>query len=85
MSGVSAGDMPKYILKRNGVKVPFDAEKIVRAVQRAGFETKEFDEDEARHITFKIVKVLKHRFANETPDIEQIQHRFSEDLEYIWF
>ena len=80
MSGVSAGDMPKYILKRNGVKVPFDAEKIVRAVQRAGFETKEFDEDEARHITFKIVKVLKHRFANETPDIEQIQDIVEQEL-----
>ena len=80
MSGVSAGDMPKYILKRNGVKVPFDAEKIVRAVQRAGFETKEFDEDEARHITFKIVKVLKHRFANETPDIEQIQDVVEQEL-----
>jgi ribonucleoside-triphosphate reductase len=64
---------PMYVLKRNGAKVDFDPEKIVSAVKRAGFETGEFSEADARHITFKVIKVLKHRGNQETPDIEQIQ------------
>ncbi|MDR1982667.1 MAG: ribonucleoside triphosphate reductase [Holosporaceae bacterium] len=64
---------PMYVLKRNGAKVDFDPEKIVNAVKRAGFETGEFSEADARHITFKVIKVLKYRGNQETPDIEQIQ------------
>ncbi|MDR2158288.1 MAG: ribonucleoside triphosphate reductase [Holosporaceae bacterium] len=62
-----------YVLKRNGAKVDFDSEKIVNAIQKAGLETGEFGEAEARHITFKVLKILKHRRDIGTPDIEQIQ------------
>ncbi|MDR0580811.1 MAG: ribonucleoside triphosphate reductase [Holosporaceae bacterium] len=64
---------PFYVLKRNGAKVDFDAEKIVNAVKKAGFETGEFSEEDARHITFKVIKVLKHRESHDIPDIERIQ------------
>ena len=64
---------PSFVLKRNGQKVPFDADKIVLAIKNAGIETGEFSEDEARHLAFKVVKVLKYSFADSTPDIEQIQ------------
>ncbi|MDR2645782.1 MAG: ribonucleoside triphosphate reductase [Holosporaceae bacterium] len=64
---------PLYVLKRNGAKVDFDAEKIVNAIKKAGFETGEFSEEDARHITFKVIKVLKHRESQDTPDIEKIQ------------
>ncbi|MDR2723632.1 MAG: ribonucleoside triphosphate reductase [Holosporaceae bacterium] len=78
MSVVDDGVNPKsgellYILKRNGAKVDFNAEKIVNAVKKAGFETGEFAEEEARHITFKVIKILKHKENQETPDIEKIQ------------
>jgi ribonucleoside-triphosphate reductase len=64
---------PLYVLKRNGAKVDFDTEKIVNAIKKAGFETGEFSEEDARHITFKIIKILKHRESHDTPDIEKIQ------------
>lgn len=64
---------PEFILKRDGTKVAFDSEKIVNAVKKAGIETGEFSEPEARHITFKILKILKHRYDNTLPEIEQIQ------------
>lgn len=64
---------PSFVLKRDGTKVAFDAEKIVNAIKKAGMETGEFGEPEARYITFKVVKVLKHKYDNEIPEIEQIQ------------
>lgn len=64
---------PEFILKRDGAKVPFDSEKIVTAIKKAGLETGEFSEPEARHITFKVLKILKHRYENNVQDIEQIQ------------
>ena len=63
----------EYVLKRNGEKAAFDSEKIVNAIKKAGFETGEFTEADARHIAYKVLKVLKHRKNSETPDIEQIQ------------
>ncbi|MCR5224939.1 MAG: ribonucleoside triphosphate reductase [Alphaproteobacteria bacterium] len=71
---------PRFVLKRNGAKVAFDSEKIVNAVKKAGMETGEFTEADARHITFKVVKILKHKYSNETPDIEQIQDIVEEVL-----
>ncbi|MDR2681664.1 MAG: ribonucleoside triphosphate reductase [Holosporaceae bacterium] len=74
---VNASDMnefnPAFVIKRDGTKVKFDSEKIVNAVRKAGIETGEFTEAEARHITFKVLKVLKHASNNELPDIERIQ------------
>lgn len=62
-----------FVLKRDGEKVAFDPEKIVQAILNAGRETGEFSEAEARHLTFKVIKILKHQFRNDIPGIEQIQ------------
>ncbi|GHU11802.1 anaerobic ribonucleoside triphosphate reductase [Alphaproteobacteria bacterium] len=64
---------PTFVIKRDGTKVEFDSEKIVNAIRKAGLETGEFAEAEARHITFKVLKVLKHKYDDALPDIEQIQ------------
>ena len=70
----------KFVIKRDGKRVPFDSEKIVTAIKKSGIETGEFGEPEARHITFKVVKILKHKYKNDIPDIEQIQDIVEEAL-----
>ncbi len=62
-----------HVFKRNGAKVPFNLEKIVNAIKAAGAETKEFNEEEARHLAFIVKKILTHRFDQQTPEIEKIQ------------
>lgn len=64
---------PKFILKRDGSRIPFDKEKIVEAIKSAGIETGEFGEEDARNMTYKVMKVIRHRFSCDTPEIEEIQ------------
>ena len=40
----------------------------------------EFGEAEAQNITFKVVKILTHKYKNEIPDIEQIQDLVEESF-----
>ena len=61
-------------------RVPFDSEKIVNVIKKSRLETGEFGEAEARHIIFKVVKILTHKYKNEIPDIEQIQDLVEESL-----
>jgi len=64
---------PAAIVKRDGERVAFDAEKIRSAVERAGEASGEYDATEALLLTAQAIKVLKHRFGDREPDIEQIQ------------
>lgn len=64
---------PTHVLKRDGRIVPFDAERICFAIQRAGQATGEFGAGEARRLAGQVVKVISHRFAGRMPSIEQIQ------------
>ncbi|MDR3187223.1 MAG: ribonucleoside triphosphate reductase [Holosporaceae bacterium] len=64
---------PESVFKRNGTKVAFNSEKIVTAIKKAGAETGEFGEEEAQHLTFKVLKVIRHKMQNRTPEIEEIQ------------
>jgi len=50
--------LPKGVIKRNGSIVPFDAEKINSAIQRAGVASGEFDSNEALLLSAQVVKVL---------------------------
>ena len=61
-------------------RVPFDSEKIVNAIKKSRLETAEFGEAKARHIIFKVVKILTHKYKNEIPDIEQIQDLVEESF-----
>ena len=68
-----APSAPTGVIKREGERVPFDAEKIRSAIERAGIASGEYDATEALLLTAQAIKVLKHRFEGSEPDIEQIQ------------
>ncbi len=65
--------IPVAIVKRDGQKVAFDSEKILKAIYQAGMATDEFAEDEARLLAGQVIKVVCHRFPAEFPSIENIQ------------
>ena len=75
-----AAAVPSRVQKRDGSVVPFDAEKIVSAICRAGAATGEFEEAEARLLTAQVLKVLSYRFAGQVPDIERIQDAVEQAL-----
>jgi anaerobic ribonucleoside-triphosphate reductase len=64
---------PTGVIKRQGERVPFDADKIRSAIERAGIASGEYETTEALLLTAQAVKVLKHRFPDTEPDVEQIQ------------
>jgi len=69
----SKHDLPAGVIKRQGERVAFDAEKIRSAIERAGSASGEFEATETMLLTAQAIKVLNHRFAQTEPDIEQIQ------------
>ncbi|MEZ5445950.1 MAG: ribonucleoside triphosphate reductase [Gammaproteobacteria bacterium] len=72
-TAAAQGLLPARIVKRTGVEAPFDAERIVSAIRRAGNATGEFEEEEARLLTGQVLKVLRHRFDGSPPTVEQVQ------------
>jgi len=64
---------PRSVIKRNGLEVPFDLDKIRSAIERAGKATGEFDPTEAYLLTIQAAKVIEHRFVDQAPQIEQLQ------------
>jgi ribonucleoside-triphosphate reductase len=70
--------LPHEVVKRDGRRAPFDADKIRSALLRAGqatgeFGTCEFCEVEAYRLAAQAMKVLVHKFRTAPPDIERIQ------------
>ena len=65
--------LPQRIVKRDGAQAPFDPEKIVSALRRAGAATGEYDADEARLLADQVFKIIKYRFQGEVPGVEQVQ------------
>ena len=73
------------VTKRDGTLAPFDSnrcllytspsprDRIYNAILKAGTSTNEFGEQEAWLLTGQVLKVLKHKFAESLPSIEQIQ------------
>jgi len=55
------------------VRAVFDGEKIRSAIERASRATGEFDVSEVDLLAMQVIKVLSHRFAEQSPHIEQIQ------------
>ena len=64
---------PSMVIKRDGQRAKFDADKILSAIQHAGFATDEFTKDEAQRLTIQVLKVLRYRYATHPLEIEQIQ------------
>ncbi len=65
--------MPRHLLKRDGSVKDFDAEKIVKAVAKAGKATQEFSEAAARDIVEANVLPRLSEFGGRTMQIEQVQ------------
>jgi hypothetical protein len=65
--------LPTRIVRRDGVDVPFEAERIASALARAGAASGEFDADEARLLTARVLKFVRHRYGSSAPTIEQVQ------------
>ncbi len=61
------------VTKRDGTLAPFDSSKIYNAINKAGITTGEFGEQESWLLTAQVLKVLKHKFSESLPSIEQIQ------------
>ena len=65
--------LPMQIIKRDGLQAPFNREKITSAIRRAGKATREFNNDEALLLSAQVLKILRHRFDESHPSVEQIQ------------
>ncbi|MDR1694001.1 MAG: ribonucleoside triphosphate reductase [Lactobacillaceae bacterium] len=61
------------VLKRDGTLAPFDSTKIFNAILKAGTTTSEFGENESWLLTAQVLKVMRHKFSEALPSIEQIQ------------
>ena len=61
------------VTKRDGTLAPFDSNKIYQAILKAGNSTNEFGENEAWLITGQVLKVMKHKYSESLPTIENIQ------------
>ena len=65
--------LPVQAIRRDGSIVPFNESRIESAIIRAGRATGEFEGEEARLLTRQVIKVLRHRFPHQPPQVEQIQ------------
>lgn len=72
--------MLKFIVKRSGEKVAFDATKIKNAIFKANVRnaTEKFDDKELERLTKEVVKEFEG--ATEVPTVEQIQDVVEEKL-----
>lgn len=65
--------LPAAVIKRDGSRAVFDAEKIRSAIGRAGAATGEFDDAEAKRLTAQVIEELIHELGSAPPPIEKIQ------------
>lgn len=65
--------MPQYITKRDGTVVPFEKEKITRAIEKAGNHTGEFDLAEAERLTGEVLELIEHYDDYENLTVERVQ------------
>lgn len=62
---------PKSIVKRNGESVEFKADKITRAIEKAGNQTGEFNASEALKLTKDVLKLINN--YEDTLTVEKVQ------------
>ncbi|MEN6620676.1 MAG: ribonucleoside triphosphate reductase [Smithella sp.] len=72
--------MNTKIKKRDGRLVRFNAEKITNAIAKAGVATGEFDAQEARKLTIKVLNLAEKFFDSRVPTVEEIQDIVEEVL-----
>ncbi len=71
-----------YIKKRDGRKVVFEADKITKAILKAGRATGEFGRSEARRLTVRVLNLIQaiYDWENEIPGVEDVQDLVEEVL-----
>lgn len=62
-----------HIYKRDGTLVPFDQNKIVRAIYKAAAEVGGHDLELSQKLTAKVVEILENHFPKAIPSVEEIQ------------
>lgn len=72
--------MNTKIKKRDGRFVKFNAEKITNAIAKAGMATGEFDLQEARKLTIKVLNLAEKLFDSRVLNVEEIQDIVEEVL-----
>ena len=72
--------MNTKIKKRDGRLVKFNAEKITNAIAKAGVATGEFDLQEARKLTIKVLNLAGKLFDGNVFSVEEIQDIVEEVL-----
>ncbi|MDY0188376.1 MAG: ribonucleoside triphosphate reductase [Syntrophus sp. (in: bacteria)] len=72
--------MYSEIIKRDGRRVKFDAEKITSAIAKAGLASGEFDGKTARKLTIRTLSLAEKLFGDCTPSVEEIQDIVEEVL-----
>ena len=60
------------IVKRDGREVAFELSKLVAAIEKAGEQTQEFDQKEAKRLAQIVVGILE-KTGTEAPTVEHIQ------------
>lgn len=65
--------LPKFIINRNGEKIEFDQNRITKALRNVSMQMQEFGEDVVIKMSNSVVNILKFRFYDSIPSIEQIQ------------
>jgi ribonucleoside-triphosphate reductase (formate) len=72
--------MHKQIRKRDGRLVKFNAEKITKAIAKAGAATGEFDGSIARKLTIKVLNLAELLFDSKIMTVEEVQDIVEEVL-----
>jgi hypothetical protein len=75
--------MFESIRKRDGRIVPFDSSKITAAIAKAGKATGEFQEQEARRLTLKVLTLAHELRLPTIPEVEEVQDALERFREII--
>jgi len=70
--------MIQFVQKRDGRVVPFEKEKITKAIEKAGLAVHEFGRETAEYLTNIVVQEII--FEKEPVNIEIIQNKIEEVL-----
>ena len=72
--------MFKKIIKRKGVEVNFDSQKITSALVKAGKATGEFNQKMAEKLTLRVLSLAQSTIKDKTPTVESVQDIVEEVL-----
>lgn len=61
------------VIRRDQTRVPFDLNRIVKAIAAAGRETEEFGQEESELLAAQVLKVITHRRTANDISVENIQ------------